>query len=273
MARLATFYDHINDISRQEGIPVLEALQRAKAMGIELVEISQNSVIGREDELGQELSFAGLEISTIPAYFDFGRDRDVEKQSTPVLEAARFLGASKVLVIPGFWDPSDSEEEKKRQLREMQEGVLRLSDLAEKYGVSLVMEEYDSETAPFSTAEGVRGFLDICPRLSCAFDSGNFRFAAQDELKAYELLKDRIGHVHLKDRAYEQRNEEDPKMAVDGVALYPAPVGFGDLKIEELISRLKQDGYDGVYTIEHYGSRRMLSYLEQSAAWVKARVG
>lgn len=273
MASLATFYDHIIDISRQEGIPVMEAMQRVKELGVEFLEVSQNSVIGREDELGQQLSFAGLGISTIPSYFDFGRDRDVEKQSAPILESARFLGASRILVIPGFWDLSDSEEKKKRQLLQMREGVLRLSELSEKYGVSLVMEEYDSETAPFSTAEGVRGFLDACPKLSCAFDTGNFRFAAQDELKAYELLKDRISHVHLKDRAYRPQNGEEAKTAVDAVPLYPAPVGFGEIKIEELISRLRKDGYDGIYTIEHYGSNAMLDYLERSVKWVKARVG
>ena len=164
------------------------------------MEVSQNNLLGREDEVGRELSFVGLEISSIPAYFDFGRDDNVDRQSQPVLEAARYLGAEKILVIPGFFQEGDSPEEKSRQMESMARCLNRLGEKAAGYGVSLVMEDYDSLLAPFSTAEGLEYFLSRCPALSCCFDTGNFRFAGEDELAAYEKLKNRISHVHLKDR-------------------------------------------------------------------------
>lgn len=273
MVRIATFYDHILDIARQENLFTVDALKLARELGVEAVEASANNVLGREDEIGQELAMADLEISAIPAYFDFGRDGDVERQASPVLEAAQYLGAPKVLVIPGFFGKEDPPEEREIQTVRMEEGINRLADLALNYGVSLVMEDFDSELAPFSTMEGVRRFLDRCPGLSCAFDTGNFRFAGQDAREAYGLLRDRIGHVHLKDRAYVQSNEEEPKVAVDGTALYPAPVGSGDLPMEELLALLKRDGYDGTYTVEHYGSNRTLEYLRSSVEWVKNQLG
>ena len=58
-------------------------------------------------------------------------------------------------------------------------GARLLAELAGRYGLSLVMEEYDNELSPIATMEGVRRFLDGCPALSCAFDTGNFRFANQ----------------------------------------------------------------------------------------------
>ena len=121
--------------------------------------------------------------------------------------------------------------------------------------------------------EGVRRFLDGCPALSCAFDTGNFRFANQAVGDAYQLLGDRIGHVHLKDRSYTQHNGEGAKTALDGVNLYPAPVGGGDLPLEDILAQLKRDGYDGIYTIEHYGANHALEYLKDSVAWVQARLG
>lgn len=272
MKTIATFYDHMKEIAKQEGATVLEAMQEAKALGVGLLEISENNIIGREDELGSELAHAGLGISAIPAYFNFGRDTNVEKQCSPVLESARFLGAEKILVIPGFWNMEDRPEQKEKEFSQMIEGVNRLAELAPRYGVSLVMEEYDAEKAPFSTTAGVRRFLDNCPALSCAFDTGNFRFAAEDELAAYEQLKDRITHVHLKDRAYSQANGEMGKQAIDGKILYPSPVGAGELKIETILSRLEQAGYQGVYTIEHYDSNRMLEYLKSSVKWVKEKL-
>lgn len=272
MPKIATFYDHILDIARQEHLFTVDALEKARELGVELVEVSANHVVGREDELGQELAYADMGLSTIPSYFDFGRDRDVKRQASPLLEAAQYLGCPKLLVIPGFWEEVSSPQEREEQTARMVEAVAQLADLALDYGVSLVMEEFDSALSPIATQEGVLRFLEGCPALSCAFDTGNFRFAGQDVLLAYEALRGRIGHVHLKDRAYTQRNGEEAKVALDGVPLYPAPVGGGDLPLEEIVARLKQDGYQGAYTIEHYGAAHPWEYLQRSVEWVKSQL-
>ena len=254
MAKIATFYDHIVDISRQENMFVVDALKLARELGVEAVEASANNILGREDEFGQEIAMADMEISAIPAYFHFERDTDVKRQAAPILEAAQFLGAPRLLVIPGFWEEGASPQEREAQTAQMVGCVEELAGLALDYGVSLVMEEYDNELSPIATMEGVRRFLDGCPTLSCAFDTGNFRFANQAVGDAYQLLRDRIGHVHLKDCSYTQHNGEGAKTALDGVNLYPAPVGGGDLPLEDILAQLKRDGYDGIYTIEHYGA-------------------
>ena len=273
MAKIATFYDHIVDISRQENMFVVDALKLARELGVEAVEASANNILGREDEFGQEIAMADMEISAIPAYFHFERDTDVKRQAAPILEAAQFLGAPRLLVIPGFWEEGASPQEREAQTAQMVGCVEELAGLALDYGVSLVMEEYDNELSPIATMEGVRRLLDGCPTLSCAFDTGNFRFANQAVGDAYQLLRDRIGHVHLKDRSYTQRNGEGAKTALDGVNLYPAPVGGGDLPLEDILAQLKRDGYDGIYTIEHYGANHALEYLKDSVAWVQARLG
>lgn len=270
--RIATFYDHVKDIARQEKIGLTEALRRVRGLGITHVEVSQNSVVGREDELGHELAYAGLEISTIPAYFDFGRDADVEKQAAPTLEAAQFLGVKKILAIPGFVREEDSPEERRRQTENMVVCMGRLAEFAGPYGVSLVMEEYDNPLAPFATVEGLRSFLDGCPALGCCFDTGNFRFMAEDELEAYDKLKGRITHVHLKDRAFSPEWGAYAVTAADGQALYPAPVGKGEIRIGQVLGRLKRDGYEGICTIEHYGAGNMWAAMQESAKWLAENI-
>lgn len=270
MATLATFYDHIRDISKQENISVIEAMQEAKAAGIELLEFSQNCLLGREREVEHELAAAGLRISSIPSYFNFGRDTDVDGQSAKTLEAAELLGVDRLLVIPGFFEDGDTTEEKAVQVQNMKDSINRLAEKAAARGISLVMEDYDSTAAHFSSIGGVRDFLDSCPALNCCFDTGNFRFSAEDELEAYDALRDRITHVHFKDRAYTGTDSGD-KAAVDGQMLYPCAVGSGDLKLEEICERLKADGYSGILAVEFYGAVNALDTLKQSAKWIKAR--
>lgn len=272
MAVIATFYDHIKEIARQEDRTVLDAMKLARECGVELLEVSANSVIGREDELGQELAAAEMGISAIPGYFDFGRDTDVHKQCSPLLEAASFLGADKILVIPGFHEPEDSPETREAHIQNMERCINELAEEAEKTGVTLVMEDYDSELSPFSTKEGLRRFLDNCPKLGCAFDTGNFQYMAQDSLSAYELLRGRITHVHLKDRIFQPDFGGKVKTAVDGTPLYPAPVGYGKMHIPEILELLKRDGYDGIYTMEFYDAENTREILEKSAAWLKAHL-
>ena len=268
MAKIATFYDHIKDIARQEGMRLMDALGTARELGVEALEISQNNLIGREDEVGQELASYDMGISSIPSYFNFGRDRDVKRQALPTLEAAQYLGAKRLLVIPGFLDLSDSPEERESQTQAMVEGVAQLAELAAPYGVDLAMEEYDDPKAPFCNTTGVERFLEACPELGCCFDSGNFLPAGEDVLQALDRLQGRVTHVHLKDRAFAPTFAQNGAAAQDGRLLYPAPVGQGDLPLGDVVSRLRQGGYQGAYTLEFYGSPRTLEFLQDSVAWL-----
>jgi len=85
--------------------------------------------------------------------------------------------------------------------------------------------------------------------LGVAFDIGNFTFAGEDPVAAYETLKNKVRHVHVKDR-----------LSLDDMT--PVPAGTGVSKIETVVQKMKQSGYDGWYTIEVFGSKQMLSDLE-----------
>ncbi len=176
------------------------------------------------------------------------------------------------MVIPGFFRQEDPEAEREHQAQQMISCVNRLSELADGYGVSLILEDYDNSLAPFSTTQGMKRFLEGCSDLSCCFDTGNFAFAGEDELSAYEALKDRITYVHLKDRGDSPLSGEAPLTALDGKALYPSPVGSGRIRLQELLSRLNRDGYDGNFALEHYGAGEMLSYLRRSVSWLKGQL-
>lgn len=270
MAILATFYDHIVEIAKQEGISAEEALQEAKKLGVRQVEVSLSNARGQAKELARQLAGVGMGISAVPCFFDFSGPAEVDDQIQEALALARTLGAARLLVIPGFTKGSPAEVE--AQTRQMLAGTARLGELAGKDGIGLVMEDFDNSAAPFSTSGGMLRFMDACPGLAACFDTGNFRYMAEDIFAAYEALRGRINHVHLKDRAYAPTYGQHGPTGVDGQTLYPCPVGSGEMPVASIIARLQADGYDGTYTIEHYDAARMLACLQQSAAWVLERI-
>lgn len=267
MSVTATFYDHVLDAARQEKISMAEALAETRAMGFTLLETSFTNVQGRVREAGRELSAAGLGISAMPAFFNFGVDPDVEKQARPVIDVAKELDVPTLLVIPGFIQEDQGDPE--TQTLAMIDGVKRLEELAAQAGLGMTMEDFDGLAAPFSTSGGMLRFIEACPSLTATFDTGNFRFMAEDELSAYQALRRHIAHVHLKDRALAPQFGQDILHAVDGVDLYPCPVGAGSIRIPEILDLLKADGYQGIYTAEHYGADPMLECLRRSAQWLK----
>lgn len=266
---IATFYDHILDISRQEGCSVPEALQEARKLGITAVEVSCGNVEGHAGKTAAQLAAAGMGVTTMPAYFHFDSDTDVQSQAAGIFADAETVGAKTLLVIPGFIPQGADREECTRQIIEC---TKRLGELADKAGLSLTMEDFDNAAAPFSTSTEMLRFMDAVPGLTACFDTGNFHFAGEDALEAYGRLRGRIGHVHCKDRAGTTEFGRDPRMTVDGRPMNPSPVGAGLIPMEELLDRLRADGYSGAYTVEHYGAEPMLECLKRSVEWLAPRL-
>ena len=68
------------------------------------------------------------------------------------------------------------------------------------------------------------------------FDFANFVQAKQDTLEAYELLKDYIAYVHVKDALWENGSV--------------VPAGFGDGNVAAILKDLYAKGYDGFLSLE-----------------------
>lgn len=68
------------------------------------------------------------------------------------------------------------------------------------------------------------------------FDFANFVQCGQDTLEAYEMLKDYIEYIHVKDALWK-----------DGSVV---PAGYGDGRVKEILQRLWQRGYTGFLSLE-----------------------
>lgn len=89
--------------------------------------------------------------------------------------------------------------------------------------------------------------------LKATFDFANFVQCGQDTLEAWDMLKNHIAYVHVKDALF------------DGGRV--VPVGQGDGNVKEIFTRLDQEGFQGFLSLEpHLADFAGLSGLEKNAA-------
>ena len=270
MNKLAVFYEHIFEAASQSGYSVEEVLGKAKSFGIDLLECDHWRLSERK-ETRELFDRCGMGVSSIYEHFNFMHDSayiSAEKYKR-LFDTAAYFGAEKVLCIPGFFTG-----DRGTQISSVIEGLSAMCEEARKYRITVTLEDFDDITSPCCRMEDIRYLMDCVPDLRYTFDTGNFRYCLEDAEKGMQLLRDRLVHVHCKDRSYDISNADadrsNGKTDLSGEIMYPAPVGGGIIVIERLAAQLISEGYEGIFAIEHFGAIDQLKYMEQSAEMLRA---
>ena len=264
--KLSVFFDHIAKAAVQQGISLQEMLMRARMMGYSQVEMDFDA-LASAPEILDDLRATGMEISSIYCFFQFEKGSQQERRRALISEALR-VGAKKIMPIPGFYGSEDPDE-RARQLSLMELSMWALMSEARQAGITVTIEDYDDEPSPIRNSEGMLHFLNRLDGLLVTYDTGNFRYSCEDEMHAFDALQDKIVHVHLKDRALQPHSDEKSKTAMDGVVMYPSPVGGGVIPMEAIFDRLKAIGYDGALVVEHFDAPDLQGYMQKSADYLK----
>ena len=217
-------------------------------------------IYGKEKLLAA-LKKYGVRVSCIisaPPFFT--APEQVEQSVKTSLALCQETGTDMLMIVPGQSVPMGMGPDESAVCREMtREEMLNRTvkmyslavSLAEKADVQVVFENTPHWYKPLSAPEDVKYVLDGVPGLGLVFDTGNFRVADTgcDELAAYELLKDRIARVHLKDVRIGDFPEGE--RCVNGQAIKAVLTGSGVIPMQELITRMETDGYAGTYSVEY----------------------
>jgi len=141
------------------------------------------------------------------------------------------------------WGQDQNEAERFRRVREIHE---RFAD----HGL-VAAHENCMNWGGFSAAHTLR-LVEEVPGLKLIFDTANpvFQrdrskpepFPWQDPLEFYQAVKEHVVHVHLKDCVNPPEGSSEPSR-------YTLP-GEGQGKVREILSELKDDGYQGGLAIE-----------------------
>ena len=248
--RLSVFFDHILQAKEQTGKSLEELLAGVRNAGIEAVEINLTYLCEHSD-VWNVLKAAGLGVSCIYEFYDMGHSDETEKAKKHV-DTAVSVGAKRILIVPGFLAGEASKEmqkcmpvkenivaffEENKEIKGMAEGLSFAAKYGKEKGVTVTVEDFDGLDSPLAGMYGIHWFLQQVPELMYTLDTGNFLFYGEDVLEAFALLKDRIAHVHCKDRQPETNAS--------------VQTGTGYIPFTEIIDRLKEN-YEGFLAIEHF---------------------
>jgi len=266
--KLSVFFDHILQAQEQTGKSLEELLAGGRSAGIEAVEINL-SYLCEHSEVWDALKKADLGVSCIYEFYDMGRCDESEKVRRHV-ETAIKVGAKRILVVPGFLFGEASKEmqrcmtvqeniidffESNSEIKRMAEGLSFAAKCGIEKDIVVTVEDFDGLDSPLAGMYGIHWFLQRVPELMYTLDTGNFIFYGEDIIDAFELLKERIAHVHCKDR--------QPKTNAS------VQTGTGYIPFKEIIGRCKMQNYDGFLAIEHFDVDGQEECMRGSAEFLK----
>ena len=223
----------------------MKYLELRGAYGKNVSEFS-DEMLGR---LSEKLEKNGIGVSAIGSpvgKYEITEDYGIQlERFERIIAAAKKMKTRYIRIFSYFMKPCDFEKYKGEVIRRLS-GFVKI---AEKEDIILL---HENEKEIFGeTAENCKYIFDNIksPNLKGIFDPANFVQCGVDTLKAFELLKEHIVYMHIKD-------------ALANGEVVPAGMGNGHLP--EIIKRLNENGYEGFVSLEpHLGFFNGLDGLEQ----------
>ena len=246
--KISIFCDHIWTVAHQEGISFAAAAARIREIGYAGADVR---VLQKPEEL-RTLDSLGFAHACAIADIDFSTGDQPEMEDI-ALNFMKMHDYDRLLLVPGLMAPDATAEDREAARRR----IVAFAAKASAQGIQVMLEDYDNPRSLCFNTERLDTLFALSGDLGHVFDTGNYLFAGDDALESYARFRDRIGHVHLKDRA-----------APDDMHCVPA--GSGCIPIAEIVRDLVATGYTGWLTVEQYGSRQMLSDSRTAYANVTA---
>ena len=212
----------------------LSHIELRAADGVNVSDFSPEKV----KEVKAKLAAAGVSVSSIGSPLgkisieeDFAPHLEKVKRT---LEIQKELGAPYIRMfsffIPEGKNPDDYHDQVLEKLK-------KFAAVAEKYNVVLIHE--NEKEIYGDIGRRCKVVLDAVgsDHFKAAFDFANFVQCGEDPAECWEMLKDQVVYIHIKDAVYGKGEN--------------VVCGTGDGKIPELLEQaICKDGYEGFLTLE-----------------------
>ena len=218
----------------------IEAVSRLGIQYIEMRGVDGNNLIYHPDvkvkEIKQKLEDAGIKLSALGSPLGkIGIEDPFEphfEEFKRACEIAHRMDTKNIRMF-SFYIPEGKEKEYKGKVFD------RLGRFADYAGRNDIVLLHENEKGIYGAK--APECLEIMKKLGsdhfrAIFDFANFVQCGQDTLEAYDLLKDYVDYIHVKDARKE-----------NGTVV---PVGYGDGNVEAILKKLFASGFDGFLSLE-----------------------
>lgn len=255
--RLAVFADHIARHAALSHMPVSESAAAFRALGYEGFDAHWNA--------DKTLLDAAIGAGLTPACF-YGGIPFAKAEARVMMEGflarAKAYGVSRIMVVPQY-----SRKDASLQATEFTaivQGLREMTERANEAGIIATTEDVGLPWSPCAKFSNVRRMLAAVPALKFTLDTGNLEHSdlTRNPCEALHETMARLRHVHLKDRIG------------SGDASRPVALGEGDVPNVRLVSTLREKGYSGWFTVEHFSpTDDPYELCRRSARWCATQLG
>ncbi len=193
----------------------------------------QQNILPRLEEAGVKISSLGSPIGKIDIDDQAAYEKQLEQLDT-LCRICNSCGCRYIRMF-SFWMPKDRNPDDFTE--QVIEKLAGFAKVAEKYDVILIHE--NEKDIYGDIARRCKVILDrlASPHFKAAFDFANFVQCGEDTAECWELLKEYVVYIHIKDAA--KGNNEN------------VLCGTGDGQIPQLLKKIiREDGYQGFLTLE-----------------------
>ncbi|GAA2719323.1 sugar phosphate isomerase/epimerase family protein [Cellulomonas aerilata] len=252
------------------GVTLLEALRLFRNAGLDGAEVIYQedypAAISPSDRRAVEEAAAfssdeGMPIVALTPYTTAINSTDTRSWQAGIdefrgcIDAAQELGATRVRVYAGAWQPGDADHP--AHWAQLVSALGALAGHADQAGVVLCVENHFG-TMTQTAADTARLVREVdSPSVRVLYDQANLTFTHDEGWQdAFAVQGDLIGHVHVKDLVFKDpgarfRASGTARVEQEERAVASRVVGDGVVPWPDILRELTRRGYDDVLTLEY----------------------
>lgn len=207
------------------------------------------------------------------------KEDDILKAFNKHLETAKSLGAKLYMIVPLNTQKDQKVCEKlgKAKVQQLLIKYFKIAvELGKDAGIKVCFETTPQDYACLSGIDDCKYVLDNVEGLGLVYDTANMLPHGDDSLDYYNKLKAYIVHVHLKDVKLAKQTFKDKlfhsEQTKTGEVMKCCLSGEGIIPLKEIITQMKNDGYDGYYALEYSHPNKYPANKEQNKERLKSHL-
>ena len=256
-----------------------ETISTIKGFGVRYIELAlpiRCKELNKEN-VGEFLEKQGIQVACVFTWTRLNVPEKIKQKQQLILDSIELASKLGAKVVDTFFGPNP-DRDKKTAIREYKKNILPCLEKAEEKSITICLENEFDKTGTDITRRAT-DTIDLLEEidsefLRITFDPCNFYVAGEEPYPyAYRVLKDYIGHIHIKDAVKYNKNLYGGEDKIKGDFIRKdasgeyifVPLGEGGINYPAFLKALKKDGYDGFLTLEpHLKPQYRDKTIEQS---------